>query len=182
MNFFSPSCLSLSLQSVITGSVWIAGAARAMGERRRGGEAKAAEMEILYLLKQVVFQPAHSSKVHHWIIKCGRLRICFSKQQLYFFGKAGEPKTWDCGKGEQLQCMEPSQNLDITPRRRCMVQSTSLCHCPSPTVGCLSPASACGEEGIILELAAGEADGIDQRNWSHVKTPPLKKRSGLTDW
>lgn len=65
MNFFSPSCLSFLLQNIIMGSVWIAGAAGATGERRREGEAKAAEMEILYLLKQVIFQPAHSSKVHH---------------------------------------------------------------------------------------------------------------------
>lgn len=61
-----------------------------------------------------------------------------------------------------------------------MAQSTSLCHCPSPSVGCLSPASGCGEEGI-MELAAGEADGIDQRNWTRVKTPPPEKRSGLMD-
>lgn len=79
INSFSPSYLSFLLQNTMMGSVWIAGAAGAMGKRRREGEAQAAEMEILYLLKQVIFQPAHSSKVHHWIIKCGRLRICFSK-------------------------------------------------------------------------------------------------------
>lgn len=42
--------------------------------------------------------------------------------------------------------MEQSQSLDIIPRRRFVTQTTSLC--PSPTGGCLSPASAWGKKGF----------------------------------
>lgn len=74
---FPPVRVSFSLHRGTTVSVWIAGGCRGHGWEE--GEAKAAEMEILYLLKQVIFQPALSSKVHHWIIKRSRLRTCFGK-------------------------------------------------------------------------------------------------------
>ncbi|KAJ7413041.1 hypothetical protein BTVI_44341 [Pitangus sulphuratus] len=54
--------------------------------------------------------------------------------------------------------MEWSQHLDTILRRRPVVQRTSLYLCSSLSVGSLSPVSACGEEGTILELATGEAE------------------------